>query len=212
MPGFLDRLFGRTPPPDPAPEPAVADAIAELREKIRSEVYGGFEDEDTILTGMPEYFEGTLDEALVRREAPRLLREVLADHAAEAARWPAITDCDRLDAAFDALEEEGVIARQNFTCCMSCGSAEIWDEMGEAKEAGLPVAGYTFYHMQDTEAAVDGHGVYLAYGATEEGEEAALAVARRVIARLEASGLAPDWDGDIGRRIAVPLDWKRRRP
>ena len=210
MPGFLDRLFGRTPPPlTQEPEGA---PLAELREKIRAEVYGGFEDEDAILTGMPEYFEGTLDEALVRREAPRLLRAALAEHAADAARWPAITDCDRLDAAFDALEAEGVIARQNFTCCTTCGSAEIWDEMGEAREAGLPVEGYTFYHMQDTEAAVDGHGVYLAYGATEEGEEAALAVARRVVARLEASGLAPDWDGDIGRRIAVPLDWKRRRP
>lgn len=210
--GLFDRLFGRTPPPSPAPEPAAADAIDELREKIRSEVYGGFEDEDSILTGMPEYFEGTLDEALVRREAPRLLREALAEHAAEAARWPAVTDCDRLDAAFDALEAKGVIARQNFTCCMSCGSAEIWDELREAEEAGLPAEGYTFYHMQDTEAAVDGHGVYLAYGACEEGEAAALAVARRVVARLEASGLSPSWDGDIGKRIAVPLDWKRRRP
>ena len=32
----------------------------------------------------------------------------------------------------EPLEAEGVIARQNFTCCGSCGAIEIWDEIEEA--------------------------------------------------------------------------------
>ena len=210
MPSFLDRLFGRTPPPPPPPEDT--DAIAELRAKITADVAAGFYDEDVILTDLPDIFEGEIDPDLVRAEAPRLLREALAAHARDAATWPAVTDCDRLDAAFAALEAEGVIARQNFTCCMSCGSTEIWDEMRVAHEEGAPVEGYTFYHVQDTESAVEGHGIYLAYGACEEGEAAALAVADRIVAELRANGLAPRWDGRWDQRIAVPLDWKRRRP
>ena len=35
----------------------------------------------------------------------------------------------RVDEALAALEAEGVISRQNFSCCGSCGSSEIWDEI-----------------------------------------------------------------------------------
>jgi hypothetical protein len=130
-----------------------------------------------------------------------------------------------LDDAFAALEANGVISRQNFTCCGTCGSAEIWDEMKAVEEAGGPVRGYAFYHMQDTESAADGHGIFPNYGACEEGEEAALAIGRDIVTQLEAQGLNCDWNGtqleaqglncdwngDWGKRIAVGLDWKRRR-
>lgn len=210
MASFLDRLLGRKAAPDPAPTaPSPADALADLRERLHADVAAGFDDEDAILIGVGDYFEGEIDPEFVRREAPRILREELAEHARAAAGWPAVTDCDRLDAAFVALEAEGVIARQNFTCCMTCGSTEIWDEIRMAEEAGLPARGYTFYHVQDTESAVEGHGVYLAYGACEKGQAAA--IARRVVSQLEAHGLAPEWDGSVAQRIGLPLDWKRRR-
>lgn len=218
MKGFWGRLFGRAPESEPAAIPssgsapeADADPRAELREKLRRDVAAGFDDEDVILTNIADYFEDEIDPALVRREAPGLLREVLAEHARAAAGWPAVTDCDRLDAAFAALEADGIIARQNFTCCTTCGTTEIWDEVQEASDAGLPARGYTFYHFQDTDAAVEGHGVFLAYGACEKGDTAALNVAQEIVAALEAQGLSPTWSGSWSERIALPLDWKRRR-
>ncbi|UYY57782.1 DUF6891 domain-containing protein [Sphingomonas sp. S2-65] len=218
MKALFDRLFGRTresesaPPPAPeAPSEAAADPVEELRDKIRRDVAAGFDDEDVILTNVADYFEEEIDPALVRREAPRILREVLADHAEAEKSWPAVTDCDRLDAAFAALEHDGIIARQNFTCCMTCGSNEIWEEVQAARDAGLPAHGYAFYHFQDTDAAVEGHGVYLAYGACEEGEAPALQVANDIVAALQAQGLSPAWGGRWDQRIPVPLDWKRRR-
>ena len=218
MKAFFARLFGRTresestpPSTESASLEDAADPIEALRDKIRNDVTAGFDDEDVILTNIAEYFEEEIDPALVRREAPRILREVLAEHARAQASWPAVTDCDRLDAAFAALERDGIIARQNFTCCMTCGSTEIWEEVQAAKDAGLPAHGYAFYHFQDTDAAVEGRGVYLAYGACEDGEAAALQVGNDIVAALEAQGLSSDWGGRWDQRIPVPLDWKRRR-
>ncbi|MDV3457727.1 hypothetical protein RZN05_12095 [Sphingomonas sp. HF-S4] len=218
MKSFIRRLFGWAGGGDSRELPAASDQgdtaddpIAMLRDKIRADIANGFYDEDAILTNLPEYFDDEIDPALIRRDAPRLLRETLAEHAAREAEWPKVTDCDRLDAAFAALEADGVIARQNFTCCGTCGSTEIWDEIHTAQDAGLPARGYAFYHMQDTDSAVEGSGIYLGYGACEEGEEAALAIARDIIAELESQGLATHWDGSWSQRIGVTLDWKKRR-
>lgn len=129
----------------------------------------------------------------------------------EQAEWPTVTDCDRLDNAFAELKADGIICRQHFSCCGSCGSVEIWDEIAAAQEVGRAVRGYAFYHVQDTEAAVGGHGLYLNYGAVEDGEAAVLSVARKIVAALERHGLRTNWNGQWARRIGVALDWKHRR-
>ncbi|HSX56920.1 MAG TPA: hypothetical protein VLG14_16555 [Sphingomonas sp.] len=213
---LFDRIFGRKPaPPEPlvsAPaEPGMEEKIGWVRDMIRRDVAGGFYDEDAILTNAATAFEDEFEPAELRRAAQRLLREALADHARAERDWPARTDCDRLDEAFEALEAEGVIARQHFSCCGTCGSSEIWDEISAAQDAGRPARGYAFYHMQDTESATEGDGLYLNYGACEEGEAAALEVARDIVTRLEAHGLRTHWDGSWDQRIGVALDWKRRR-
>ncbi|GAA3642822.1 hypothetical protein GCM10022267_31820 [Lentzea roselyniae] len=40
------------------------------------------------------------------------------------------TDPERLTRAFAALREAGITARENFTCCRSCGESEIGGEGG----------------------------------------------------------------------------------
>ena len=217
MKSLIDRLFGRrdaevapvetTMPAEVAP----TEKADWLRESIRRDVSTGFYDEDAILTHAVDAFEEEFEPAELRREAQRLLREALAEHKQAQRTWPARTDCDRLDDAFTALEAKGVISRQHFTCCGTCGSTEIWDEIDAVHKAGRPTRGYAFYHVQDTERAAEGGGLYLNYGACEEGEEAALAVAKDIVTYLEAHGLRTEWDGSWGQRIAVSLDWKRRR-
>lgn len=187
------------------------DPVAALRDLVRRDVASGFFDDDAVLTNANDVFEEELPRPLLRIEASAALRAALADHRAAEENWPDMTDCDRLDAAFAALEAEGVVARQNFTCCGTCGASEIWDEIEEAQGEGLTVHGYVFFHMQDTESAVEGHGLYLNYGACEQGEEAAIAVGHRIVAQLEAHGLSVGWDGRWDQRISVTLDWKKRR-
>lgn len=212
MKSLIGRLFGRgKPAPPPLAEASEDDVLDALRHHIQRDVASGFHDEDTILTHAVDAYEDELEPTALRTAAQRMLREEWASHAAAQVDWPAQTDCDRLDAAFQALEAEGVIARQNFTCCGTCGSAEIWDEIAAVEEAGGPTRGYAFYHVQDTESAVEGYGLYLNYGACEQGEASAVAVGHDIVAQLEAHGLRTEWDGSHQRRIAVSLDWKRRR-
>lgn len=87
---------------------------------------------------------------------------------------------------------------------------EIWGEMAEAQTLGVAVRGYAFYHLQDTEAAVEEHRLCLGYGALLEGEAAALAVGHEIVEALNEAGLATEWNGEWSRRIEVMLDWKRR--
>lgn len=185
-------------------------ALDELHGYVRHHVAAGYHTPDEIARFACEVFADSLDPAVLRHHAARYTREALDEHRAEQAGWPAVTDNERLDAAFAALEREGIVCRQNFSCCGTCGAAEVWDEMAAVEEAGAPVVGYAFFHVQDTEAAVEGAGLYLSYGAVAEGAAAAEAVGRAVVDALEAKGLTTVWDGHWSRRIFVQLEWRRR--
>ncbi len=216
MKSLFGRLFGKRAAPQPEaalapPATPLAEKTEWVRDQIRRDVASGFYDEDAILTNASDAFADDLSPDELRPLAQKLLRQALAEQRAAERHWPDETDCDRLDAAFAALEESGVITRQNFSCCGNCGATEIWDEVRAAEDAGVSARGYAFYHMQDTESAVDGGGLYLNYGACDEGEDAALAVARDIVVELEAHGLETRWDGSWDQRIGVALDWKRRR-
>jgi hypothetical protein len=218
MKNFLARLFGAgqpkseqaqpNVPPDPAEE---AEArLEELAAYMTRDIASGFYDAEQIVSLAADVMGDEFPDGGAEREARRMLPELIARHRAAESSWPAQTDCDRLDAAFAALEGHGIVCRQNFSCCGTCGAAEIGDEMDAADQAGLPVRGYAFYHQQDTGNAVDGSGLYLNYGSTEPGEEAAMAVAGQIVRELEAHGLTTRWNGTWEQRIGIMLDWKRR--
>ncbi|NJO81928.1 MAG: hypothetical protein HC828_03505 [Blastochloris sp.] len=188
--------------------PAILDDLfATIRQFLRA----GFESPDTIVALAIEQYADATDPTLLRPHARRMTQELLRDLLAEQAIWPAITDCDRLDMAFAQLQATGIVCRQDFSCCGTCGAYEIWDEIATVEDGGGVVHGYAFYHTQDTESALEGYGLYLNYGARLKGEVAALAVAAEIVAALQQHGLTVDWNGSWDRRIGVTLDWKRRR-
>lgn len=187
----------------------------ELREDIvalvTALVRGGFQPRDQIWQAADDICEDGADPDRLRAFASAELDRLWTEQRAAEASWSGRTDCDRLDAAFEELETTGVICRQDFTCCGTCGAAEIGMEIEEfERNRGVRARGYAFYHMQDTERAIEGHGVYLGYGAAEAGEAAALAVGCEIVAALRSHGLKPEWDGSWGKRIHVPLEWRRR--
>jgi hypothetical protein len=179
----------------------------ELTDLCRLEIAAGFQSDSDIIEYAVLRFRDDAPEIEIRNSAKEALAVAVAEHSAAQDRYPAITDCDRLDSAFAALESQGILARQNFWCCVTCGCGAIGNELRERPHA----IGYTFYHEQDTEAAVDGYGIALNYGAVETTDAAACAIGARVVEELQKAGLKPQWNGSIEKRIEVPLKWERRR-
>ena len=213
---WLKRLFGiggqtAAAPAKPLSAEEKEHALEQIDEYVRRDVYGGFRTDEEIVESTVEVLTDDFEPAAIRPLVVQRTRHHLAQYAADAAAWPEVTDCDRLDRAFAELEARGIVCRQDFSCCGNCGSAEIGEEMAEVEKHGIKVRGYAFYHMQDTERATEGGGLYLNYGATEDGEAAAIQIANELCDALRAGGLTVDWDGSSRRRIGVKLDWKKRR-
>jgi hypothetical protein len=189
------------------------------QEEIDKEISGmvdcmvgeGFEPREEIIWKVTEFIEDEYGLEGVRERVVRETDQLIEKHLNNQLSWPEQTDCDRIDAVFAALETKGIIARQNFTCCNSCGIAEIGDEIrGFAKKA-KPM-GYTFYHMQDTERAYQGGPLFLAFGTVDGTDGDTLRVGEIVRDTLTEHGLTVEWDGSLDKRICVTgLDWKRRR-
>lgn len=186
------------------------DLRGDVDATLNAMVRGAFLPRDQVWLAIDDICEDAEDPDALRAYASAELELLWNEQRAVEKTWSGSTDCDRLDKAFAELEDRGIICRQDFTCCGNCGVAEIGMELNEAEQRGTHVRGYAFYHQQDTESAIQGHGVYLNYGAEKEGEAAALAIAREIITSLKHHGLEPQWNGSIGQRIHVPMEWRRR--
>jgi hypothetical protein len=193
--------------------PLSAEDFDDLHDFIKVQVAVGYATIGEIVEEAVQVFaaDTTADANALRGAALAVADRALSAHVADQANWPDTTDCDRLDTAFAELDRTGIVARQHFSCCGTCGAHEIHDEMDQAEKAGTPPRGYTFFHVQDTEHAVGGDLLYLSYGAVNRDKTASVAVGREVVAVLGRHGLSPAWNGKHAHRIALPLTWQRRR-
>ncbi|WP_344595828.1 DUF6891 domain-containing protein [Actinomadura vinacea] len=173
-----------------------------LLEQVRVALARAEDDFDTIVADAFDRFEGEVERAAVDTVA----RAEFAAYRAEQSGWNGeLLDTERLLAAFRDLDTAGVVARADFTCCQTCGTAEIGAEV----PAGA-ARGYVFCHHQDVDGAARGDGLYLSYGAfTEDGDDAE--IGRRAVTALRERGLVVEWDGEATTRILLPLTWRRRR-
>lgn len=124
-----------------------------------------------------------------------------------------------LEVAFRELAEIGVVARGHFTCCGTCGSAEIADERDDSRTW----RGYVFFHSQDTETLLADRRTYLSYGvfmsaylaedawqALTEAESEKFywdktieLMRNEVLPIFERHGINVEWDGSPSKRIQL---------
>lgn len=184
-----------------------------LKYNLEREIKGGFyKTVPEAIQRVIERFSDEYEEVFLKPVCQKMSQEIISKLNQNAKKWPKKTDCDRLNAAFAELEKKGVVARQNFSCCGSCGAGEIRDEIKKEQKAGKKIRGYVFFHEQDTDSAVDGEGLYFCYGSTKEGTKAALAIANEIADTLKKHGLKTDWDGTWDKRISAELKWQKRGP
>jgi hypothetical protein len=172
-------------------------------EHIRVAVARGRETCAMVVSSTAEHLHGQAAPAQVYALAWELVPAEFAAYLAEQAGWPERTDSDRLTDAFRVLDAAGIVAREDFACCQNCGTTEIGAEVVDTAR------GYVFYHGQDADRAVDGDGVWLAFGLFDSPPSAEIGA--EIAAALSAEGLTVNWDHSPGQRIHVPMRWGRRR-
>lgn len=183
---------------------------SETREEISALVRSGFYNKDRLMDIFCEemYAPGELEP----NDVSVALDSEFTKWEAEKHTWPDVTDCDRLDSAFAAMNKRGIVAMQNAGYTQSDG----FDDFREAYENHpnkSSVLGYCFYHGQDLERAVRGAGLFLAFGPVNPSEEETKGplIGNIVREELEHAGLRVEWDGTFNKRLSVPeLVWQRR--
>src|SRR5262245_49216644 len=94
-----------------------------ILDTIKTCVWSGFYDEDDVQQVIDDVLEEEADEEMLRAAvAPEFEKKAAAERT-----WPAETDCDRLDQAFETMNASGIIALQNAGYTMSDGL----DDVGE---------------------------------------------------------------------------------
>jgi hypothetical protein len=172
---------------------------------IRKWVWSGFYTADEV-----DYM---IDDLLEEDAHEEFLREAVAPEFAKKSEaeknWPEQTDCDRLEAAFRALEKRNILCLQNSGFEMSDGHQEAFEILSE--HPGHRYIGYCFYHGQDRESAVDGGGLMVAFDHVDGDVPDKIKVGNALKEELERVGFKIDWSGTTDQRINIPaIDWKRR--
>lgn len=182
----------------------------QLQEFITEEVAGGFFNDATIVKLASDMYSDLAPRAKLRRLASPMLAAARAAHKREQRTWPKLTDNTRLDRAFAELEKHGILARQNFWCCSNCGTDALSHEVERGIKRGKKLTGYAFFHEQDTDMAVFGHGLHLDYGGPHIDDAGSVEIGKVVVKTLRKHGLKPKWAGDLDSRIHIPMQWRRK--
>lgn len=209
------------PPLDPpykeAPRSAeyapMADGVTEedLRDWVRSFVWTGEYHADEIPWLIEDsLFPGdTVDQDWLRDV---IAAEIAAKREAERA-WPPVTDCDRLDRVFLALQRQGIIALHRAGFTQSDGLEEVEDDYHETGGEASGYSGHCFYTEQDQKGALDGSGMHIGFGHVSGDDTKGVEVGRLLQAALEAEGFGVEWNGTIGSRLFIKgFRWQRRGP
>ncbi|BCJ70298.1 DUF6891 domain-containing protein [Polymorphospora rubra] len=130
----------------------------EIEDEIWARIVHGEDDADEFVDAfdLEEARHGATDEELAAA-----YEQAVAARRVQQRGWGEVRS--NLSRAFTELNELGVLAREDFTCCGTCAAAEIHDERDESRHWH----GYLWFHRQDTEslvASADG-SVYLGFGA-----------------------------------------------
>lgn len=218
---------------DTVTTPRAVATPAEVLEQVRIEVLPGFTPRAEVAERVRDYFEGYAGPTGLAEVEP-LVEAVWSQRLAEESSWTEAGDYDKVQAAFEELEGRGFVARMNFTCCQTCGHAEIEDERRGGEHS------YVFFHAQDTQHLTqDDTELYLAFGCFDthpmldldlrraarepDGEvrpgvaagwEAVeIQVGSEITDSLRRQGLAVGWDQTPARRPSVQIGkWQKPLP
>ena len=207
------------PPPAALPDPARPLPVdAYLQTELIALLRGGHASREAIAQTL---LAEMLPEGSDAAEAAAWVDAQLAALRQEQQGWPAVTDCDRLDAAFAALRQQGIVCLPHAGDTPGDGLAAFRQALAAMPEhERARVTGYCFFHGQDLARALSDHLLWLTFGPhpqqkPPQQKACAQQTGRLIAAALENEGLRAEWscNGSSagGERICVqPFTWQRR--
>ena len=184
----------------------LTDSDKYILEAIHIWVWSGFYTPDEVDSMIDDILESDANEKMLRDE---IIPEFAKKRDAEKS-WPKITDCDRLNLVFDALDKRGILSLHNSGYEKADGHQEAYEILFDRKNSNY--VGYTFYHGQDVERAIKGRGLWLSFSDLNGNASDHVKIGLIVKEELERAGFIVEWDGTIQQRIGIPnFDWKRRQ-
>lgn len=184
-----------------------------VQKTLRLMVWAGFDTRKDILAaalaGLSEGEEAPYDSKLWITSQ---LDQMIAEKKSAETAWPALVEYDRLEAAFEALADQGVVTASAAGYSRAEARAEVWADYGEARSARKPGArpapGVAFYALSEVESAIDGGPFAVSVETAVRGDEADLAA--RVARALAAAGFSVVAEG--GRLRLRDFVWRKRSP
>ena len=178
-----------------------------INESLKKWVWSGFYSKAELHNNLLEILEDE-DEEADDVTIELMIDSELANKHAQELSWPTHTDCDRLDAAFLALNQSGICCLGNAGYTMSDGRSDVAEIMASGEGVFRE---FCFYHQQDIERAIEGDGLMLAFGDADDSVNKSIAIAQDIIGALQKEGLETQWDGSADCRISLPkFLWQRR--
>jgi hypothetical protein len=178
----------------------------EARVGLQFMVWTGFFSPEEIVAELREHFE-----ALEPSWLSQAVNEEWQKKSAAEASWPAVTDCDRLGDAFEALHQLGFIAAVCSEYTQTSALATLVEAFDAEDGFDVEPVGHCFACGQDVEAALEGAGLYLAFGDIDDDDDASVVLGRQIRDALEHAGFEVQWDFSAATRIHIPrFQWKNR--
>lgn len=184
----------------------------DILSRVRSLVWSGEYQEEEVALSIRHHC-GELDEADKGWLLKVILSEFESKRKAEET-WPKVTDFDRLDRAFTLLEAQGFIALHRAGYTRSDGAEDVENAYQEAGGKNSDFTGqYCFYTEQDQEGALDGSGLYIAFGHRAGNAAKVVKVGQMLRDALEREGFDVEWDGTINTCVFIKgFHYQRRSP
>jgi hypothetical protein len=198
-------------PGDQEDEPDIDALREEAEEAIRTYVWAGEYDPEEVCIIIGEEIFGDDEEQEEWTEAA--VRRAFAEKRKVERTWPKVTDCDRLDRVFEALEKRGVVTDHDAGFTQSDGYDAVEELYRDAGGKKSSFVGYCFYTSQDLESAIEGGGLMLAYGHFSDHANKGVEIGQIVREEFERAGFAVEWDGHLNTRILLKgFRWQKRSP
>jgi hypothetical protein len=183
-------------------------AVIQVRYRVASGFWGAEEITETVIEECFDPAQVTGDD---KAWVARLIEEAILKQAEAEKSWPAVTDWDRLDQVFQKLDRSGIIALHHAGMTQSDGTDDITEVYHDRGGKDSSVIGYCFYHHQDVQRAIDGHGLLLTFGDIAGDNAKGVDIGRRIAAALQRSGFRVIWNGAIEQRINIEgIRWQKR--